>query len=101
MYFVIFGTDKPGAESVRAANRPAHREYLRGPGKHPVKVRVGGPTLREDGVTMNGTMLVVEADNLEAVRAFAADDPYSRAGLFETLEIRPWNWGINDAPPKG
>ena len=99
MYFVVFGTDKPAMETVRGATRPAHRDYLRNPGKHPVTVRVGGPTLRDDGVTMNGSLLIVEAENIEAVRAFAADDPYSRAGLFQSVEIRPWNWGLNN-PPK-
>jgi uncharacterized protein YciI len=98
MYFVVFATDKPGSQSIRNATRPAHREYLRNPGKHAVTVRVGGPTLRDDGTTMNGSLLIVEAENLEAVRAFAADDPYSRAGLFETVAIRPWNWGLNNPP---
>ena len=98
MYFVIFGTDKPGMETVRTATRPAHRDYLRSPGKHAITVRVGGPTLRDDGATMNGTLLIVEAETIDAVRAFAADDPYSRAGLFQTIEIRPWNWGLNNPP---
>ncbi|HEX9812772.1 MAG TPA: YciI family protein [Burkholderiales bacterium] len=98
MYFMVFGSDKPAMESVRAAARPAHRDYLRNPGKHAVTVRVAGPTLRDDGVTMNGTLLIVEAEDLASVRSFVADDPYSRAGLFASVEIRPWNWGLNNPP---
>lgn len=94
MYFVIFATDKPGAEQTRAEARPRHREYLRNPGDHAVKVRLGGPTLTEDGERMNGTLLVVEAERIEDVRAFLAGDPYSRASLFESVTVRPWNWGI-------
>jgi uncharacterized protein len=97
MYFVVFASDKPGTQDVRTTTRPAHREYLRSPGQHQVTVRVGGPTLTEDGAAMNGTMLVVEAADMAAVRAFVADDPYSQAGLFQSVEIRPWNWGLN--PP--
>lgn len=93
MYFVVFGTDRAGAGEVRAQARPSHREYLRNH-PHPVKVLHGGPTLTADGSAMNGTLLVVEADSLEAVQAFVADDPYSRADLFERLEIRPWQWGL-------
>ena len=100
MYFVVFATDKPGTESVRNTTRPAHREYLRNPGKHAVTVRVG-PTLRDDAVTMNGSLLIVEAETLDAVRAFAEDDPYNRAGLFQTVEIRPWNWALNNPPSQG
>jgi hypothetical protein len=59
-----------------------------------VRVRLGGPTLDEAGEEMRGTMLVIEADSIEAVRAFLADDPYCREGLFASMEIRPWRWGI-------
>ena len=93
MYYVIFGTDKPDHLKIREAQRPAHRDYLRD-NPHPVKVHLGGPTLDPAGERMNGTMLVVEAESEAAVRAFLADDPYSRAGIFATLEVRPWAWGL-------
>ena len=97
MYFVIFGTDKPGVLAIREETRPKHRVHLRET-KRKVKVHHGGPTLGDDGKSMNGTLLVVEADNLEEVRGFVADDPYSKAGIFEKIEIRPWAWttGVPD-----
>lgn len=97
MYFVVFGTDRPGSGEVRAQNRPAHQVHLR-EHDHPVTVLHGGPTLTDDGEAMNGTMLVIEADNLEAVHAFLAADPYNKAGLFESVVVRPWRWGLG-APP--
>lgn len=48
---------------------------------------------------MNGTLLIVEADDIERVRAFVADDPYSRAGLFRAVDVRPWTGGMNSLPP--
>lgn len=96
MYFVVFGTDRPGLAETRAQARPRHRAHLRSPGAHPVKVRLGGPTLTPDGETMNGTLLVIEADTLGQVHAFLADDPYVKAGLFADLEVRPWRWGIGN-----
>ena len=97
MYFVIFGTDKPGVLATREATRPKHRVHLQ-EHKRKVKLHHGGPTLAEDGKSMNGTLLVVEADSIEEVRAFVADDPYTKAGIFEKVEIRPWNWttGVPD-----
>ena len=95
MYFVIFATDKPGTESLRTETRPTHREYLRDQSAHPdVRLHHGGPTLAGEGGNMNGSMLVVEADTLEAVRTFAANDPYAKAGLFGDTQIRPFEWGI-------
>lgn len=96
MYFVIFGTDKPGMQQARADARQRHRAYLRQPGRHPVKVWLGGPTHQPQTASMNGTLLVVEADTLSDVEAFVRDDPYSHAGLFQALEIRPWTCGLGN-----
>ena len=38
----------------------------------------------------------LEADDIETVRAFAADDPYSLAGLFANVDVRPWNWTVGN-----
>jgi uncharacterized protein YciI len=43
---------------------------------------------------MNGSLLVVEADDIEAVRRFVAEDPYQLAKVYATVEVRPWNWGL-------
>ncbi len=32
---------------------------------------------------------------MAAARALSAADPYAKAGLFESVEIRPWNWTFN------
>jgi uncharacterized protein len=94
MYFVVFASDKPGHECVRTQTRPAHRRYLRNPGAHRVVIRFGGPTLTTDGQRMNGTLLVVEAQRIEDVLAFVDADPYARAELFESVVVRPWEWGL-------
>ena len=39
---------------------------------------------------MTGSVLIVEFDDSAAAERFAADDPYAKAGLFETVTIRPW-----------
>ena len=48
---------------------------------------------------MNGSLLIVEAEDITAVEAFVADDPYCQAGLFETVVIRPpWFYGPGQPP---
>jgi uncharacterized protein len=96
MYFAVFATDRNGMQTVRAVTRPVHREYPRNPAGHPVKVRIGGPTLDEADEQMIGTMLVVEADSIDAARAFLSDDPYAKVGLYAAVEVRPWVWGLGN-----
>jgi uncharacterized protein YciI len=100
-FFAILATDKPDLEPLRSQIRPEHRQYLREPHPHRVVVRLGGPTLSSCEGHMNGTLLVVEADSLSDAQAFFDDDPYARAGLFEHVEIRPWNWGLGNPQMRG
>jgi uncharacterized protein YciI len=93
MYFAVWASDKPGMLTERQRVRDAHRARLRDPGAHALRVRLGGPTL-DDAGAMNGTLLVIEAADIDAVRRFMADDPYVAAGVYATVEIRPWAWGL-------
>ena len=87
MHFVLYCLDKPGHANVRADNRPAHVEYLKASAD---KIVAAGPLLSEDGEGMVGSTLILElADKAEA-EAWAANDPYAKAGLFQSVDIRPW-----------
>ncbi len=95
MYYAIFATDRPDSTDLRLQTRPQHRVYLRDMTAHPeVSVIHGGPTLAEDGETMNGSMLIVEVPSLAAAETFAAGDPYRQAELFAACEVRPWAWTL-------
>lgn len=83
--FVLFCTDKPNALETRMAAREAHLAYVRG---NPA-VKLGGPLFDEKG-EMAGSMLIIEADDLAAAKAFSDADPYTTAGLFLSVEIRPF-----------
>jgi len=88
MLFAIFCTDKEDYLDVRMDNRPAHVEYLKALGD---KLIFAGPTLAEDGETMNGSLIVVDFDRLEQAQEFASNDPYAQSKLFDSVEIRAWN----------
>lgn len=91
-YFVVHALDKPGKAEVRSANRPAHRERLRNPDDS-VRVHVGGPLL-DDAEMMIGTMLIIEAVDRVSVESFVSGDPYVKAGIYETVQIHSFNWGL-------
>ena len=49
---------------------------------------------------MTGSLVVIEAANRDEILAISQEDPYARAGLFESVEIRPWNWAIKNPETK-
>lgn len=97
MIFTLICKDKPGHLEVRQANRPAHVEYLEGLNAEG-RLKFAGPFLGEDGKPI-GSLVAVEAQDAAEARTLADSDPYARAGLFESVEILPWNWVFN-APEK-
>lgn len=92
MLYALICTDKHGALQVRLDNRPAHVDFLKGLGNG---LKAAGPFLDDDG-NMTGSLVVIEAANRDEALAISQEDPYAKAGLFESVEIRPWNWAIKN-----
>jgi uncharacterized protein len=83
--FVVVALDKPDSRELRAANRQAHLDYADSTGV----VALGGPFLDAEG-NMTGSLIILDLPDLAAAEAWAAADPYAKAGLFETVTIRAW-----------
>jgi len=92
MLYALICTDKPNSVDLRLANRPDHVAYLKSLGDTLV---LAGPFTKDDGETMNGSLIVVEAPSREAAKKLADGDPFAKAGLFAGVEIRPWLWTVN------
>lgn len=90
MLFVVTAIDKPGSLALRMSVREQHFAYARQTGC----MKLGGPFLNERG-EMCGSLMIVEAADLGTVTAWHAADPYNKAGLFQTSEIRPWKATYN------
>ncbi len=82
--FVLSCLDKPGALSVRMGAREDHLAWVK---TQPLKF--GGPFLDEAG-DMAGSLMIVEVADLAAAKAFNAADPYTKAGLWASVDIRPF-----------
>lgn len=91
MLFVAICLDKEGAQETRLCNRAAHLDYLR---LNAQSIKTCGPFIAEDGITMNGSLLIMEAEDRKAAEALLAREPYNVAGLFRSIELRPWRWVI-------
>ena len=83
--YVILCIDKPNASEVRLANRAAHLDYLKAQGE---RLLMAGPLLSDDGEAMQGSLLVFEFDDQAQAEAFLADEPYAKAGLFDSVTLR-------------
>jgi len=88
--FVLTCIDKPNALDARMAAREGHLAYVR---ENIEMVKLAGPFLSEAG-EMAGSMLILEAPDRAAVEAFSAADPYVKAGVFGSVDIRAFKCSI-------
>ncbi|MBB4230932.1 YciI-like protein [Rhizobium mongolense] len=94
MLFALLCKDKPGHLNTRMETRAAHLEYLNKLNAEGA-LTMAGPFLDGEGKPC-GSLVMVKADTAEAAKAFADADPYAKAGLFESVEIKPFNWVFNN-----
>ncbi|MBT3658775.1 MAG: YciI family protein [Rhodospirillaceae bacterium] len=88
MHFVISCQDKAdGGLELRKANRDAHIAYLQ---NHKSQLVAAGPTLSDDGETMNGSVIIMAFAGRAAAQTFCDNDPYAKAGVFENVSITAW-----------
>jgi uncharacterized protein len=84
MLFVIIGHDGPNGAALRPKVRAAHLENLR-PFVERGKVVIAGPFT--DG---SGSLIVVDLESEAEARRLAESDPYTTAGVFERVEVKPF-----------
>ena len=85
MRIALMTRDKPGALQIRLDNRSAHLAYIESTGV----VEQAGPFIDADG-KMCGSLIILDVADMAAAEAWAANDPYAKAGLFETATLCEW-----------
>ncbi|MEH6475091.1 MAG: YciI family protein [Sneathiella sp.] len=91
MLFIAYCVDKADHLQVRMDTRPAHVDFLKSKGD---ALKLAGPTTAENGETPNGSMLIFEDASLEAAQKWVAQDPYAAAGLFASVDVKPWKHAL-------
>lgn len=93
MLYVIFGLDAPDSAAKRAAARPAHLERVKQMHEQG-RIAMVGPLPKVDAPSTEGgvagSLIVAEFESLEAARAWIESDPYSQAGVYASVEVRPF-----------
>lgn len=85
MRVALICIDKPGALQTRLDTREAHLAHIATSGV----VEMAGPFLDEAGA-MTGSLIILSVVSLDEAKAWAAADPYAKAGLFQSVAIREW-----------
>jgi uncharacterized protein YciI len=89
--FAMIAKDRPGTGDKRTATRPVHLEHLKAMGD---KLVLAGALMGEDG-NPEGSLLVLEAENLEVAKATLLADPFIAEGIFRSVEVKPWRVAFN------
>ncbi|MGM0552645.1 MAG: YciI family protein [Pseudomonadota bacterium] len=94
MLYMIQGDDAPESLDARLAARPEHLARLQG--LHDAgRLLLAGPCPAIDSpdpgpAGFSGSLIVAEFPSLEAARAWADADPYVAAGVYASVDVRPF-----------
>lgn len=93
MLYVIYGLDAPGSAEHRTRVRPQHLERVKELHRQG-RIAMVGPLPAVDAPTTEGgvvgSLIVAEFDSLEAARAWIDADPYVQAGVYASVDVRPF-----------
>lgn len=84
MLIALIARDKSGALQTRLDNRSAHLAYIEETGV----VAQAGPLL--DGDDMIGSLIILDVADMAAAQGWADNDPYAKAGLFQSVDLIAW-----------
>ncbi|MDX1540719.1 MAG: YciI family protein [Geminicoccaceae bacterium] len=84
MPYVIITRDKPGSVDVRNDVRPVHLEYMTA---RLDKLLGAFAQVDDANTTVHGGVIVYDSEDRAEVEEFVANDPFTKAGLFESITI--------------
>ncbi len=87
MPYVIQTRYKADSGDLYAQTRAAHLDYL--------KLNLGsllaaGGLIDDDGTGGQGGVIILDTDDRDVAESFIANDPFSKAGLFESVSVTRW-----------
>lgn len=94
MWYAITALDVADSLDLRKMARPAHLERLNTL-QAEGRLKLAGPFPAIDAedpgqAGFSGSLIIASFDNLEAARAWADADPYRAAGVYASVDVRPF-----------
>ena len=87
MPYVIITKDKPNSLALRNEVRAVHVDYLTA-NQH--RLLAAGAQIEDDGSGGSGGVIIVDTDDRKEAEEFIANDPFTKAGLFEDVQVKRW-----------
>lgn len=86
--YVVYAKDKADSLQQRLDEYAAHRAYVEAQDElGQVSVVISGPLQTDDGTIMIGSMILLDAPDRETVMQFVADNPFNKAGIWESVSV--------------
>lgn len=94
MFYAINATDSENSLEKRLKIRPDHVARLQVL-KDEGRLLMAGPYPAIDAedpgaAGFSGSLIVAEFDSLEAAQTWADADPYTKAGVYQSVEVKPF-----------
>lgn len=94
MWYVIYSEDVENSLPMRKQARPAHLERLQALADQG-RVLAAGPCPAIDSedpgeAGFTGSLVILDFDNLEQAKEWAAADPYMSAGVYKSVTVKPY-----------
>lgn len=98
MLWVVFCTDNPDTEAIRALVLQPHRDYLAG---QKGIIVLSGATQSDDGSQATGSLFVLNVGSRAEAKRFSDGDPFTQNGVFASVTITrmrkgQWNPAVAD-----
>ena len=92
MYWLIKCRSKPDTDALRLATIDAHRSFLDG---YSEVTWYSGPIFTDDNKNAIGSLRLIEFPDRDAAQTYIDADPYTKAGIFESISIERWLPGMD------
>ena len=87
MPYAIITRDKPNSLHLRNEVRKPHLEFL---DRNKNKLLAAGAQVDDNGEGGYGGVIIVDTEDRAEAEAFIQDDPFTKAGLFSSIEVVRW-----------
>ena len=102
--YFVYCRDRPGADPLLEEHAEAHWSFM---DRYADTMIARGPTLTPDRISHTGSLHIVDLPDGDAARAFAFEEPYYRAGVYEDVILRRYRnelgrtmWDFRSSTPE-
>lgn len=87
MLFMLYCLDAPGQMERRLSLRPIHKEHV---ARIAGQLAAAGPVFADDGTTMIGSLMIIDAEDRAALDAWLQEEPFTQQGVYASVTIHPF-----------